>query len=130
MSMIHSSCVPLGFKATVRWGTARFRTVRSMTVIMQGSARTATPSQARREPVGVLMLRHRTSAPRIDNRRARVLMTGGKGDGCRRRTTEFAAVEIPIRLDDLLFGVHHDWAVSNYLLADWLASNDQDPWRG
>src|SRR5215216_4862346 len=66
MSTIHRSCVPLGFKAVVSAGTARLSTVRSITVTMHGSARTATPSQARREAVEVLIPERRTAARQID----------------------------------------------------------------
>src|SRR6266849_7625497 len=66
MSTIHSSCVPLGLRAAVRRGTARLRTVRSITVIMQGRARTARPSQARRGRVGVLIQRRRMGLRQFD----------------------------------------------------------------
>src|SRR5215213_7883706 len=48
MSTIHRSCVLLGFKSTVRWGTARFSTVRSIEYSAQGRASTASPIQSRR----------------------------------------------------------------------------------
>src|SRR6266851_4064302 len=66
MSTIHSSWVPLGLRASVRRGTARLRTVRSITVIMQGRARTARPSQARRGRVGVLIQRRRMGVRQFD----------------------------------------------------------------
>src|SRR5260370_39108678 len=63
---MHSSWAPLGLRAAVRCGTERLRTVRSITVIMHGRARTATPSQARRDRIGVLMYRRRISGWEID----------------------------------------------------------------
>src|SRR5258708_3929112 len=66
MSTIHSSWVPLGLRAAVRCGTARLRTVRSITVIMHGRARTATPSQARRDRIGVFIPRRRMSRRKFD----------------------------------------------------------------
>ena len=48
MSMIHSSCAELGCRSSLSAGTARYRTVRSMEMSMQGSARTASPIHSRR----------------------------------------------------------------------------------
>src|SRR5579859_8112498 len=69
MSMIHSSCAPVGFNAVLRWGMARLRTVRSITVIMQGRARTARPIQALRGALWWLIQRRRTGPPEIDRAR-------------------------------------------------------------
>jgi hypothetical protein len=46
---------------------------------MQGSASTATPSQARRRPMLVFMLERRTTGPQIDIKRRPVLMATESG---------------------------------------------------
>src|SRR5579884_4110651 len=66
MSMIHSSWLPVGCSAALRCGTARLRTVRSMTVIMHGRARTARPTQAARGACCVRIPSRRTAPRTID----------------------------------------------------------------
>ena len=53
MSMIQSNCTLLGASASVRRGTARCRTVRSIEYNRHGSAMTANPIHSRLPAFGV-----------------------------------------------------------------------------
>src|SRR5918912_3017536 len=69
MSMIHSNWTLVGLSASLSFGTARLRTVRSITVSMPGNARTARPSQVRAEALWVRIPRRRTGRAEIDTAR-------------------------------------------------------------
>src|SRR5919199_1445766 len=85
MSMIHSSWTPVGLRSSLSFGTARLRTVRSMTVIMHGNARTTRPSQVRAEARWVLIPGRRTGRVEIDTAglpmRRRLGAAGGSSGG-------------------------------------------------
>src|SRR6266536_1496242 len=49
MSVIHSNCAGLGCKAALIFGTARYRTLRSMEISRAGRVKTTRPVHSRRD---------------------------------------------------------------------------------